>query len=248
MILTCEYCGAELDTDKDDVCPFCGGTFQNNKDYLENKAREEEADRLNVEQKKLDIEKQQQANIASEVIKLRTEILAHTDYSSRPREKHPFSKIVEIVVAIFLLMVLASSCKFRLYPDSPSTVIEAEDPVTVIYGMKARMSKYTVMCDNYVEVMDPSKTPTLGHRLVYFYFTVENTSNETIKTEPCKGRRADGDICNQWIDSTLEELPDTIEKGASATGVVLFEVPIDAKMIELKYGDYVTIRINTLNK
>lgn len=52
MILTCEYCGAEIDTDKEDVCPFKGGTFQHNKDYLENKARQVESEQLDMEQKK----------------------------------------------------------------------------------------------------------------------------------------------------------------------------------------------------
>lgn len=272
MIITCEYCGAEVVTETDDVCPRCGGTFQNNKEYLEKKAREDEADRLDMEQKKIDLEKQKQANIAEQVILLRTEIVKNSDGAEQKADYlESIRKIIGIIMMLIFLIAFVSACVADQFSDKEnegysnsnslnytSTVDNSankgtiiEDPVTVNYRAQAKMSQYTIMCDSFVEVNNSSiKKSMLGNRFVSFHFVVTNTSDRTIKIEPTITCKADGEICNRVENSVEASLPAEVEKGSMVTGNVTFEISGSyVKAFDIQYGEYVTIHIeNTLNQ
>lgn len=254
MIITCEYCGAELDTDNCDVCPLCGGTFQNNKDYIARKAREEEADRLNMEQKKIDLEKQKQAKIAEQVIMLRTEIVKNSDGSQQKADYLEFiRKVIGIIIMLIFLITFVSSCIADKFADEGddgysnsnslnyTVMVEnntnndtiVEEPVTVNYRAQAKMSQYTVMCDSFVEVNNSSMKTTLGDKCVSFHFVVTNTSANTIKTEPMITCKADGNICDEMANNIFPTLPKEIEAGEMVTGNVIFRFRIMPKHLML---------------
>lgn len=256
MILTCEYCGAEMDTEHCDVCPFCGGTFQNNKDYIAWKAREEEADRLDMEQKKIDIEKQKQAKIAEQVIMLRTEIVKNS--AVEPHTSNYFDaignaigKVIGIIVMLVFLIGMVSSCISDQFSkddedsnsDSLNYTSTVGEPVYVNYKAQAETSNYTILCDSYKVINNYICEPMPDRKFVGFHFVLKNISNDTIKREVNITCDADGNICSQLPDNTIQAIPQEIEKGAMVTGYVCFEVPTYAEAFDIQYGDYVTIHI-----
>lgn len=274
MILTCEYCGAELETEIDDVCPRCGATFENNREYLKKKARAEEAEQLDMEQKKIDLEKQKQANIAGQVIELRTEILRNTT----PNRMSPFyfdemgklvGKIIAIIAILIFLIGMGSSCMADNDSDSSSdnaagysnsnsdslnyaVSVDKDDykttttdtATTVKYRAQATMSKYTVMCDNVLEVTCPPAKPASGNRFASFHFVIKNTTDEMIYTESAPSCTADGMFCTPVTDKIRETIPSSINAGDTATFNACFEVPEDADNFKIQYG-YVTIEIES---
>ena len=69
MRITCEYCGALIDTEKasHNCCPNCGASFENNKQFQESNEQQKELDqymleqeRIETEEKRLRLEKQKQ--------------------------------------------------------------------------------------------------------------------------------------------------------------------------------------------
>lgn len=57
MKISCVYCGAVIDISKNDNCPICGASFNDNKEYQENKLKEKEAlnERLKIETEQAEI-------------------------------------------------------------------------------------------------------------------------------------------------------------------------------------------------
>ena len=54
MKINCDYCGAQIDTDKSDTCPNCGGIYSHDPEVLAEKAKLARADELFIEQKQLE--------------------------------------------------------------------------------------------------------------------------------------------------------------------------------------------------
>lgn len=54
MKINCDYCGAQIDTDRFDTCPNCGGVYSRDPEVLAEKAKLARADELFLEQKQLE--------------------------------------------------------------------------------------------------------------------------------------------------------------------------------------------------
>lgn len=100
-------------------------------------------------------------------------------------------------------------------------------------GLKITMQK----AENYTsnnEFMQPNN----GNKFIRAYFVIENQSN-TDKTVGASDFNcyADGTSCENKFFSEKEELTviDTISKGRNAKGYVYYEVPANAKDIEIEY-------------
>ena len=57
MKINCDYCGAQIDTDKYDTCPNCGGGFDRDRELLKEKEKLNRVDELYLEKKKLENER-----------------------------------------------------------------------------------------------------------------------------------------------------------------------------------------------
>lgn len=273
MVLKCEYCGAELDTKEDEVCPFCGGSYEHNKEYEEKRAREEESKRIIMERRKLNLEQRKN--------EIEQENIAIERHQSRAHNKRQLGGVVRktqliifIAALIFVISgtfsMFGSMLPMRLMKDNfidsnvreemPVADVSNEDitnattetadvPVTVNFNETATTSKYTIMCDSF-EVIDCSPfEPTEGYQYVTFHFILENISDDTLITESTMDCLADGIMCTWQFDDDRKDIPVSINKGIKAAGDVCYEVPINAKAFDIKYGDYVTIHIeNTLEK
>lgn len=57
MKINCDYCGAQIDTDKYDTCPNCGGGFDRDRELMQEKEKLSKVDDLYLEKKKLENER-----------------------------------------------------------------------------------------------------------------------------------------------------------------------------------------------
>ena len=64
MKIYCDYCGAQIDTDKNATCPSCGGSYSNDRELLEEKVRLEKLNGLDIEKRQLEIERMRLENDA----------------------------------------------------------------------------------------------------------------------------------------------------------------------------------------
>lgn len=57
MKINCDYCGAQIDTDKYGTCPNCGGSYGADPELLKAQAKKDRLDDLDVEKKRLENER-----------------------------------------------------------------------------------------------------------------------------------------------------------------------------------------------
>ncbi len=57
MKINCDYCGAQIDTDRYDTCPNCGAGFDRDRELMKEKEKLDKADDLLLEQRRLEIER-----------------------------------------------------------------------------------------------------------------------------------------------------------------------------------------------
>lgn len=273
MQLKCEYCGAEVDTKNDKVCPFCGGSYEGNKEYEEKRAREEESKRIIMERRKLDLEQRRNEIEEDRIEQRRYATRLHREQHSA-RAGRSLAYFFIIVIISFILMsffsIFTSMHAFDFIGadfstpevwDAPQDTYVSEDaeeveylpeedePVTVNFNEVAETSEYTIKCDGF-EVIDRYPfEPAKNHQYVTFHFVVENVSDDRLDVDETIDCLVDGIMCQYQFDSERNEIPRYINKGITGAGNICFEVPINAEAFDIKYGEYVTIHIeNTLEK
>lgn len=143
--------------------------------------------------------------------------------------------------------------EFQEELNSPTEPEKLED-VKVYVGLNevAETVNYSVICDGYEEwIYDPNdvfakyRQPAAGNRFVRFHFIIENTSDSEIYTDEEYVVSADGFQCEKISltqdaeDSQIQDV--RLASGLKTAGYIYREVPIDAKEITLKYGEWVHI-------
>lgn len=64
MIIYCDYCGAQIDTEKYRTCPSCGSSYANDEELKAHQDRQNKLDDLNVRKKELEIDRMEIENDA----------------------------------------------------------------------------------------------------------------------------------------------------------------------------------------
>lgn len=91
-------------------------------------------------------------------------------------------------------------------------------------------------CEEYTDYKDYDK-PHDGYKYVLFDFTINNNSErDCYITEFDFKCYADNVSCDMYYNTDMS-ISAELSKGRSSNGVVAFEVPIDAKDIELEYEE-----------
>ena len=62
MKIYCDYCGAQIDTAKNPTCPNCGGSYASDKELLDEKARVEKLNGIDLEKRQLEVERMKLEN------------------------------------------------------------------------------------------------------------------------------------------------------------------------------------------
>ena len=258
MKIFCDYCGNQFDTSQHSTCPSCGGTYEGDieiKNAVIKQAREETMQR----QRETMAMRERQAQI--------------DNMNARNKNKAAGRRLAVIgclvpVIAVVLCFVLvfvmalievmneraaekedekSGSSLLEDY-EYESSFEEDETPVSAGFNEYAETADYSVICDSFEKVDRYPFTPTDGYMYVSFHFVIKNTGIGKVNTTSDVICLADGMLADYTWHSDRKELSDeTLPAGVSTEGYMCFEVPVDTKEFELRYGDLVTINIeNTL--
>ena len=236
MRITCEYCGSSIDTEKDDKCPSCGANIGTNKEMKEAMNIQKQQEKENLEQSRLyNMEKDR--------------LLKSQESATK------FVKFVKIgcsipIILIILMMTIAFIGVLKnnniINNKEEKTIEIIEKQVEGNLKETVSTSTYSVICDNYEEFERYSK-PTSGYKYIRFHFIIENISDEEIYDNVPVRAIADGIQCERANFSDKKVLPNlNIMPGAKNDGYIGFEIPENAELIDIKYGNYITIHI-TMN-
>lgn len=249
MKIICEYCGTQFDTQGVKVCPNCGASFANNR-VLETKIlHENKKTQLELEKKAVELEQCKIENAR------KRSMLQQEQQSARAAKVLKIGCVIPVicVALIFIIGVIVSIFSTMTGGDTPSeyhsteVITEViEIPVSVGLNEVAETSKYTIVCDKFEVIEKKGFTPAKEYQYMSFHLVVQNKSEDKINTEKLIDCLADGTMCEVRWDSDRKRLPKYLNKGIKADGSVCFEVPIDTKSFDIKYGDYVTIHIENI--
>lgn len=220
MKFFCEYCGARIDAQRDDKCPHCGASFNNNKTYKkleEQKNREEESN----------------AQIKQEIVK-------HTLSAFKFSRIFFFVPIVIFVVVLTIIIVAF----VNISKDSTDDIFNKDNDheVTVNLNEFGSTSEYKAKVTKYEQTENFMKTTEEGYEYIKFYLIVENTSGKQIKSEDVNCL-VDGIAQDNDFSSGYSTLPFFISKGLTVQGTATFKVPTSATSYDIKYGDNIVIHI-----
>lgn len=251
MTIICEYCGGKIDTDKSDVCPNCGAPFDNQKVLDAQKAEQRE------KQAKLAAEAEERREAAR---KERERMINRQEQLMKQAEKQKHPKrspgcIVAVIIFLIIIIITAFSQIIEEYEyysgydeDSSSAVAsepaETDVPVSGDFDEYVQTVNYSVICDSFEQIDGYPFKPHDGYVYMAFHLKVKNTGTGKISPTNDIICLADGNMCEDFGWSELKEISTAeLPAGVSTEGTACFEVPADAKMFEIRYGDYVTIHI-----
>ena len=245
MKIFCEYCGVQIDVNKNNKCPNCGASFSNNVTYKEYKKKHEE---LDFKEREISIENKK---------------VVHENIRNITGTVKNFSKVFVIIFVFIFIFFIAifSFFIFKIFKSSENISNNKEsvkenldvlddffntNEVDVVVGMKeyAETSEYKVMVDYFEEVDVDHQKPKTGYKYVTFHFILENKMNDKLflfETIDCV---VDGIAQSDVVDFDRESLPSLISKGLTVQGYKTFEIPDDTRECSIKFGNNVTININ----
>lgn len=249
MKITCEYCGVQFDTDTAKVCPGCSAAFDDNRIIEQRADADSKLTQMEVEKERLEVERRK-----IEAAR------AHARLQMEQKNERSINMIrlgCAIPLVIICVLIMLSVGVMLCVPDKPLTTMTPESastepeivdvPVTVGLNETGETSKYAITCDHF-EIIDRGIfSPHKGYAFVNFHFTLQNKTDGEYRREETTDCIADGIMCDSMWDSERKTFPSFVGKGLTAEGNYCFEVPLDAEVFEIRYGNYITIRLeNTL--
>jgi len=202
-----------------------------------------EQEKIELEKKKIQLEQEKIENIR------RQETLESM------RKGTEFVRILKIgclIPFILVIILLAVSIIIAIKDqvvtnDNNDKNIVQEVAVEGNFNEPVSTSTFSVTCDGYEEFERYSE-PTNGYKYVRFHFTVENISDKELYDEEKIRALVNGVQCERASFSDKKQLPEAyIIPGGKIDGYIGFEIPENAKKIDIKYGDYITIHVD-MNK
>lgn len=272
MIINCDYCGTNIDTQKYKVCPTCGAAYNDDQEYKENKKRQselkdlklkqikenhahqEKIKEIELEQKRLDTENQRLYNIRQQ---------ENEKYRNRTNKLGMailYAILIPIICGIIccvlsVFVALFSESDTNIENTETDTIIETETeiietPLSGGFNETLSTSTYSVTISELKKANAPWHwKPEEGYMYIALYFEVENITDKEIYSDEsiyCLVNEVMMDKFNYSEDKYIKTT--TIPKGMKIAGYMCFEVPIDSQEFVLTYGDYLTFTIpNTLN-
>lgn len=238
MKIFCEYCGVQIDINKENKCPNCGASFEHNVSYKRIHEHKKKQQELDMQEKELNIQGRRIAQQnTSKALGFFSKIFAVAFI---------VPAIVIIVIIIITIISVAGAIdrqKNKVDDDIKNGSVEFVEKASTVglneYGVT---SKYRVMVDSY-EVIDTHFKPQDGYQFVTFHFVIENLTDSRLFLYDMIDCVVGGVVQESTWDNDRNEIPSSVPKGLKVEGYQAFEVPIDATSYDIKYGDYVTIHI-----
>ena len=227
MKFFCEYCGCRIDSEKDTKCPNCGASYKKNAAFLKH---EEEIKREEIKNKD-ELEKNEK------VVKSATNVI--------------FIIAISIILLGFITMIISmigfgkigKKVANEISDTIESSINNQEEKITVGINEYAKTSKYQVKVTGYDVADDFWYHPKEGYEYITFHIVVENLYEKSITREEVNCI-VSGIAQTNEISSGYSSLPFYIQRDLAVTGDATFEVPIDAKSYDIRYGDHITIHID----
>lgn len=260
MEVFCDYCGAKLDIEHQTRCPNCGAPFDDNqgvKAYKEEKARKEEHERQ-VELLRL---RQQEIQNTSSVN--RSQPVQPMPVPEIKTKKSATSMVISLIISVLVIALpTVAAIMKRTYKTSssgssttraaitavPVTKKPAEKKVTVAFGETAQTNNYSIVCDEVYKTDISYYTPSDGYMYVAFHFKAKNTGISKLWLSNDVNCIVNDVICkNMWNMDLKDFGSSNLPAGVSAEGYKCYMVPVDADMVTITYGDYVTMNISLAN-
>jgi len=231
MKFFCEYCGNRIDAEKDSKCPNCGASYKKNQSFI-----------------KLEAEKKQQMQTNQENAQ---KIFNHVFGAFKISRIMFFIPIIVFIIIIVTAIILTSNNKpsyddkndfGEIFEDitgekeGQEIVVEGLDAFAETEDYKVKVTKYETEEDMFNRLDD-------DYEYVKFHLVVENLKDSRLTKEDVNCI-VDGIAQTNYYSSGYSDLPMFINKGLTVKGTATFEVPKNANSYEIKYGDYVTIKIS----
>ena len=219
MKFFCEYCGCRIDAEIDKKCPNCGASYKKNATFI--KLQNEENERKD------------------KIKDFQNQVFEHT------KSAFKFSKMFLIFPIIVFIIIIATFVTMTTHIGRGiSSINGASEKSVTANGLNtaAKGSEYSAKVTGYEDVTFWHKEAQEGYKFVKFHIEVENLSNKQINKEDVNCV-VDGVAQTNDFSSGYSTLPFFIGKGLTVKGEATFEVPIDAKSYDIKYGDNITIHI-----
>lgn len=249
MKFFCEYCGNRIDAEKDPKCPNCGASYKKNQSFI-----------------KLEAEKKMQMQTNQENVQ---KVFNHV-FGAFKISRIMFLIPILIFVVVFVTIVIVAfnfgekdsdSKDNNLYEEfenlNEQNKNELDDMVEDIIGgnkeeqeiivegldVFAETEDYKVKVTKYETEEDIFNRLGDDYEYVKFHLVVENLKDSRLTREDVNCI-VGGIAQTNYYSSGYSELPMFINKGLTVKGTATFEVPKSAKEYEIRYGDYVTIKIS----
>lgn len=193
MRITCEYCGALIDTEKasHNCCPNCGASFENNKQFQESNEQQKEFDqymleqeRIETEEKRLRLEKQKQT-------------LNFQKQNQNTVKAMRIGCIIPIFIVVGIIFLTVIGTMFDIFDTQKDMInniqdeyevninegkmyLDDEEKITVNFNEEAISQRAKVVINKCETYHYPYKKPPEGYVYVRVHFTVTNTFIESV--------------------------------------------------------------------
>ena len=267
MKITCEYCGALIDTDKASLncCPNCGASFEHNKQLKESNEQQKEFDKYMLEQERIETEEKQ----------LRLERQKNAVRFQKQGQKTAnairLGCIIPVFIFVGIIMLTIVGSIFNIVSTQKEMVnnisneeqidvnegkmfLTDESPLAVNFNETATFQRTTIIADK-CEIYDyPWKKPQEGYMYIRVHITVINTFtepidmfNEVYATYEKDGIQEEAEsptISSDDLDTKLKR--GEIREGMSKQGWVYFTVPKNINFV-IHIDDNLKITIKPIN-
>lgn len=249
MKFFCEYCGNRIDAEKDAKCPNCGASYKKNQSFI----------KLEAEKKKMLETNQENAQ----------KIFNHVFGVFKFSRVMFLIPILIFVIAFVTVIIIAFNFGEKdsnpkdnnLYEEfenlNEQNKNELDDMVEdfiggnkeeqeiVVEGLDvfAETEEYKVKVTKYEKEEDIFNRLDNDYEYVKFHLVVENLKDSRLTKEDVNCI-VDGIAQTNYYSSGYSDIPMFINKGLTVKGTATFEVPKNASSYEIRYGDYVTIKIS----
>ncbi len=258
---SCEYCGGLIDTEINKECPQCGGSYANNAQFLQLQKRENE---IREKKSALDVvERQEQLRRARMENDSYRQTMETTHKNARMVSKIiwiPFVVVIVIIIAVGTMKFIQTMYSDILFfnkmgPYAPTqsekvraeSVSEETEPTYVEstagfdeYAFDGVLSVKVDECkeiDSRYKILD-------NHKPAVIHLVVDNATDESVFFNYKIVVLADGAVVSRpqgsynYKEIGHGEIPDH----AKMDGYVLYQIPVTAEEIEVRAGDYITIK------
>ena len=227
MKFFCEYCGNRIDAEKDAKCPNCGASYKKNQSFI-----------------KLEAERKQQMQTNQENVQ---KVFNHVFGAFKISRIMFFIPIVVFIIIIATAIIITTKPSYNDNNDLGEIFdgLTEETEEVVVSGLDqfAETKEYKVKVTKYEKEEDIFNRLDDDYEYVKFHLVVENLTDGRLTKEDVNCI-VDGIAQTNYYSSGYSDLPMFINKGLTVKGTATFEVPKSADSYEIKYGDYITIKIS----